>query len=78
LVADGVESNKVHTDFIYHPQDAEDATYVIVTKYPEACLSYELPEIEYWVYDTSKPEGVTNTIIPSINGVSLDAVYFPQ
>ena len=78
LIADGVESNKIHTDFIYHPQNAEDATYVIVTKYPETCLSYELPEVEYWVYDTSKPEGVTNVITPSINGVNLDAEYQTQ
>jgi hypothetical protein len=37
-------------------------------------LSYETPKINYWVYDTSKPIGTENTIIPSINGANLDAV----
>lgn len=74
LVADGVSSNRVNTDFIYHPSTAEDTTYVIITDYPESCLSYETPNINYWVYDTSKPDGIENTIIPSINGANLDVV----
>ena len=74
LIADGIPSNRVNTDFIYHPPYAEDATYVIITDYPESCLSYETPNISYWVYDTSKPDGIENTIIPSINGANLDAV----
>jgi hypothetical protein len=36
-------------------------------------LSYELPQIEYWVYDTSKSENTNNVIIPSVNGDELDA-----
>lgn len=78
LETDGVFSNKVHTDFIYHPSGAENNTYVIITKYPERCLSYETPSISYWVYDTSKADGVINTIIPSINGANLDAEEHSQ
>ena len=78
LMADGVTSNKINTDFIYHPLTAEDTTYVIITDYPERCLSYESPIIKYWVYDTSKPTGSSNTIIPSINGANLDAEFQTQ
>jgi hypothetical protein len=78
LVADGVPSNVVVTDFIYHPAGTEDATYVIITKYPERCWSYETPEIEYWIYDTSKPEGAENTIMRSVNNINLDPVFEPQ
>lgn len=78
LVAEGVSSNRVNTDFIYHPQNAEDTTYVIITEYPEQCLSYETPKILYWVCDTTKPDGVENTIIPSINGANLDAINEAQ
>ena len=78
LEADGVPSNKIHTDFIYHPEGTQDTTYVIITNYPERCLSYESPQIKYWVYDTSKPSNTQNTIIPSINGSNLEFEYHAQ
>ena len=78
LEADGVPSNKIHTDFIYHPEGTQDTTYVIITSYPERCLSYESPQIKYWVYDTSKPANTQNTIIPSINGSNLEFEYQTQ
>ena len=72
LEADGVPSNIIKTDFIYHPVGASDKTYIIVTKYPESCLSYETPEIKYWVYDTSKPEKHVNNISLFVNGVTVE------
>lgn len=78
LVADGVESNRVHTDFIYHPLTASPATYVIVTGYPETCLSYETPTIEYWVWDTTKGEGISNDITLSINGAVVETITETQ
>ena len=72
LEADGVPSNTIRTDFIYHPATAGDATYVIITKYPERCLSYESPVIEYWVYDTSKTNGYKNSISLYVNGALID------
>lgn len=78
LIADGVSSNVVATDFIYHPVNTADATYIIITKYPDRCWSYEIPTIEYWVYDTSKPESTENTIIRTLNNISLEPIFEVQ
>jgi hypothetical protein len=66
----GVKSNIIKTDFIYHPSTASDNTYIIITDYPETCLSYETPIIRYWVWDTRKGSNIENTIIQSVNGIN--------
>lgn len=71
LVADGIPSNQLITDFIYHPDEAPDATYVIVTDYPKECMSYENPTVSYWVYNTAQAAGHINTINYLVNGVVL-------
>ena len=71
LVADGIPSNQLITDFIYHPDNTPDATYVIVTDYPKECMSYETPMVSYWVYNTAQAAGHVNTINYLVNGVIL-------
>lgn len=78
LTADGVNSNTVYTDFIYHPIGTADATYVIVTEYPEECMSYETPAVYYWVYNTAKTEGSENDIDLIVDGVLIEEVKEKQ
>lgn len=69
MMADGVPSNTIMTDFIYHPNDASDAVYVIVTEYPTECMSYETPAVYYWVYNTAQTEGYKNSLTFIVDGV---------
>ena len=71
LMADGVPSNEIVTDFIYHPSTAVDAVYIIVTDYPQECMSYETPSVFYWVYDTAQTDGYKNSITLMVNGVVI-------
>lgn len=68
LMADGVPSNTILTDFIYHPDGAADSVYVIVTEYPTECMSYETPAVYYWVYNTAQPDGYKNSITFMVDG----------
>ena len=68
LMADGVPSNTILTDFIYHPDGTADSVYVIVTKYPTECMSYETPAVYYWVYNTAQPDGYKNSITFMVDG----------
>lgn len=72
--AGGFKSNQAEIDFIYHPAGAENAVYIVLTSYPSSILSYEVPEVKYWVYDTSKEPGAENDITLSVNGVIMDQV----
>ena len=73
--AGGFKSNETEIDFIYHPAtEEEDAVYIVLTSYPSSILSYEVPEVKYWVYDTSKKDGDSNDITLSVNGVIMDQV----
>lgn len=78
LEADGVPSNEITTDFIYHPKNAFDATYVIVTDYPAECMSYDIPKVSYWVFNTAQPQGYINNIALHINGVKIDEIQHAQ
>lgn len=78
LTANGVDSDIVQTDFIYHPIGVPAATYVIVTDYPQSVLSYEVPAVTYWVYNTANPEGSTNKITLYLNGVNVEEVEYAQ
>lgn len=69
LMSQGIQSEVVQTDFLYHPSDAEDNTYIILIDYPNRCLSYETPVVKYWVCDTAKTSSDSNIIQESINGV---------
>jgi len=71
LETDGVPSNTVMTDFIYHPSTVAPATYVIVTEYPTECMSYETPAVYYWVYNTAQTDGYKNTISLIVDGVTI-------
>lgn len=68
LMADGVPSNTILTDFIYHPDGTADSVYVIVTEYPTECMSYETPAVYYWVYNTAQPDGYKNSITFMVDG----------
>ena len=50
----GFKSNSAEIDFIYHPAGSDDAVYIVLTSYPKEVLSYEIPDVKFWVYDTSK------------------------
>ena len=78
LEAEGIPSEKVITDFIYHPEGAENATYVLVTEYPEKVYSYENPVVKYWVWDTSKQVGTINDIKLFINNDLVEVVNAAQ
>lgn len=79
MMADGVPSNTIMTDFIYHPTDASDAVYVIVTEYPTECMSYETPAVYYWVYNTAQTEGYKNSLTFVVDGVVVaDDVFEAQ
>ena len=77
VIADGVSSNIITTDFIYHPNSAPATTYVVVTDYPQECMSYETPVVSYWVYNTAYLEGYKNLITLVVNGsiVETDIPY---
>ena len=75
---DGIISNKIITDFIYHPEGSNNATYVLVTKYPETIYSYENPIIHYWVWDTSKQIGSSNNINLWINNKLIETISEAQ
>ena len=77
VVADGVSSNIITTDFIYHQSSAPATTYVVVTDYPQECMSYETPVVSYWVYNTAYLEGYKNLITLVVNGsiVETDVPY---
>jgi hypothetical protein len=75
LSADGLPSNRITTQFIYHPTGAADTTYIIVAYYPKTCYTYETPKIKYWIYNTLLP--ITNTINCYINGELTKTVYEP-
>jgi hypothetical protein len=74
LIADGVPSNTIVTDFIYHPADAEDTIYALVAEYPSTIQSYEMPIIKYWVYDTAKDIGGENIVNLYINNELIETV----
>ena len=79
LMADGVPSNTVSTDFIYHPDGTADSVYVIVTEYPTECMSYETPAVYYWVYNTAQPDGYKNSITFIVDGsVVADGITVAQ
>jgi hypothetical protein len=75
---DGIISNRIITDFIYHPEGSSNATYVLVTKYPETIYSYENPIIHYWVWDTSKQTGSSNNINLWINNKLIETISEAQ
>lgn len=72
LMAQGISSNEIVTDIIYHPRTAAPATYVILLETPSNCYSYEIPQVKYWAYDTSLGEGADIKIKLSVNGVSTE------
>ena len=78
LSADGVPSNKLLIDFIYHPAGTQDTTYVLISNYPTRVLSYELPPITYWVYNTALGENAENTIRLLVNGVEQGTITYAQ
>ena len=74
----GFKSNSTEIDFIYHPAGSDDAVYIVLTSYPKEVLSYEIPDVKFWVYDTSKEPGAMNEITYSVNGVIIDTVQKAQ
>lgn len=76
--AGGFRSDATEIDFIYHPAGSENAVYIVLTDYPKEILSYEIPDVKFWVYDTSKESGAMNEIIYSVNGVIIDTVQKAQ
>ena len=78
LVTDGLPSNAITTEFIYHPEGSADATYIIVADYPQTCYTYETPSIKYWVYNTAQPANTINKIDCYINGELDKTVYEAQ
>ena len=74
----GFRSDSTEIDFIYHPAGSDDAVYIVLTSYPKEILSYEIPEVKFWVYDTSKGPGATNEITYSVNGIIGDTVKKEQ
>ena len=78
LIANGIASNEIITDFIYHPEGTPDATYVLVTEYPQSAYSYDTPVIKYWVWDTAKTSGSTNNIELRINNVLVETAMKAQ
>ena len=74
----GFKSDSTEIDFIYHPAGSDDAVYIVLTSYPKEILSYEIPDVKFWVYDTSKEPGAMNEITYSVNGVIIDTVKKAQ
>lgn len=74
----GFRSDSTEIDFIYHPAGSDDAVYIVLTSYPKEVLSYEIPDVKFWVYDTSKEPGAMNEITYSVNGAIVDTVKKAQ
>jgi hypothetical protein len=72
LIAAGISTPPITTDFIYHPAGAEDDIYLLLAEYPSSVYSYENPIIYYWVWDTSKKTGEYNAIEYYINNDLID------
>lgn len=78
LMAEGIKSNIVVTDFVYHPDNAPHATYVLITEYPSEVYSYDIPLVKYWVYNTGKQSGESNDISLYVNNTCVDTVSYVQ